>query len=335
MIKNLASLYIYDLNVKLILLGDVHTDVDAACEGVNIDDLLKQWMIYNEHFKIRTDLLAEVNFTKMNQRHRVGGSPLELLPHNIPCFTKDKNCYQFINFHYVNIRAIEIDDQVINLDPFNMYRVKYEALNNNITSYQIIDIMNTIKKEGMKLIRFMLGPFNFNMIDDFLKLNKGYANVFNQINKYAVIRNGKRMFRAAAELQKLDKSLATAITVFIFKKANLYLSALDLQEEIQVIEMMGYDHNSDIVDAVLTSVDNKLLPLGAFIMDAYTLARMFYYMKNSEEMIVYAGKSHISLYVEFLNTLNYTPLLGMDSHDRCIYDDQLFLYLDINKYMNI
>lgn len=354
MIKNLASLYIYEINkniifadneqVKIVFLGDIHTSEEAGCDFdgpsgtkkiYNIDELLQQWIIYNEKNNIKTDLYAEVHFTKSNQRFVITeGSPLQLLPSNIPCFTKDKNCYKNVKLHYVDIRSIDMDGIRTSLDPFDMSTLKYLAMHRRIAYHKIIDIINHIKSDYIHLLNFLLLPLDFNKIKDFIALDKAYSNVFYNINKHVVVRDDRKMFRAAAEIYKLRKinlALSTKLLKFIFFKARVYMSTIDFSEEIETLRLMAFSNEAAFVKDTLTSVDNKLLKVGGLVMDAYTLARMFCQIHESEEVIVYAGTSHIAIYVDFLQSLLLTPLLAIDNKDRCIEHADLANYIDFDK----
>ncbi len=336
MINHVTSLFIYEGLPKYIFLGDTHMIKENNCDGIAVDELLA----YNDKHHIKTDVFAEVYFTKSNQRKIKTGdinSPLSLLPYTIPCFTKDKHCYENVKLHYVDIRSVD-QGMIVSIDPFDMFRLRYLADNNRVDYRAVIKIIKTIEINYLKLLNLLLHPMNFRNVDMFLSLDKAYSIVFKHINDHAVIREGKKMSRACAALHKLGKfdiSLVGKIMTFIYQKARNYMAGVDFQEEIDLIGLSEHTHDKSLMNHAITNVDNKLLQLGALVMDAYTLARLFYTVHHgTDEVIVYAGTSHISLYVDFFKTLELTPQIEIVNEDQCLYDDQLSNYLDINKYLN-
>lgn len=334
MITNLTSITIYQ-NPKIILLGDEHTLSNCQENGIEIDDLLKRWIQYNEVNNIVTNFFAEVFFTKSTQKIIKEGSPLQLLPNKIPCFNKNK-CFNHVKLHYVDIRSIVVDNISVSVDPFNLMTLKYLALHGRVSVDQIIDIIMTIETRYMDLFHFMLLSMNYNKIIQFLKLDKSYTVVFDHIEEYAVIRDNLKLTRAGASLYKLRKSNLSAFQLlisFIYKKAKLYMETINFDQELKQLEIFRVLNDKSVLNDALDSVDNKLLPLGALIMDAYTLSRMLYYKAESQEIIIYAGYKHIDTYNEFFNLLGMKPDVSIFNKDKCIDIDALNGYLDINLYL--
>lgn len=340
MIKNLTSLTIYNgtpLSAKYIFLGDQHI-INNDCDGISIDELLKLIIIYNEQYHIPTDIYAEIHFTKSNQRKIIKeGNALKLLPNNINCFNKDK-CYENVKLHYVDIRNIDIEQKIVSVDPFDLSTLKYLANIDRISYGKIITIIKTIKDNYMNLLNFLLLPMDFNKINNFLQLDKAYSIVFKHINEHAVLRKigtkEVRMTRTSATLFKLrnkNQPLFRKLLNFIYYKAESYMATVNFNDEIDLINLSGFTNNKEFLNNALVSVDNKLLQLGALVMDTYTLGRMFTQTPSSE-VIVYAGVKHIALYVEFFETLQLKPDFSITNNDQCLYDDQLLNYLDIDKY---
>ncbi len=327
MINNITSLYVYDDDVKYIFLGDIHEIKNNDC-GISIDDLLTKWLQYNEQHQIRTNLFAEVFFTKAHQRKTIKGNPLQTLSQTLPYFTPTKT-HQYVQFHYVDIR--NIDEGIIqSIDPFDLYRLRYLYSNNRVSIDKVIKIINTIQNHYLLLLKLLLHPMNFNNIKMFTELDKSYSIVFQHIYNHAVIRNGKRMSRAAAALYKLYKvnsNLYMKILEFIFNKAK------SIQLNFDELEIIKYGEQSTI-NQLLQTIDTDLLPLGALVMDAYVLARMFYYnlTEKIDEVIIYAGNNHIKLYVEFFETLKKYPIYYIENENQCIDDENLLNYLNINQY---
>ncbi len=340
MIKNLTSLTIYNGETKYIFLGDQHIINNTNCEGISIDTLLKHWLQYNENHQITTNLYAEVHFTKSNQRKIVKeGNVLQLLPQKINCFNKDK-CYDYVKLHYVDIRNIDVNQLIISVDPFDLSRLRYLANLGKIAYDKIIIILKTIKENYMNLLNFLLLPMDYKKINLFLQLDKAYSIVFKYINEHAVVRkigeHGRKMTRTAASMFKLrnkDAILFRKLLNFIYKKAELYMATINFDEEIKLIQLTEYSNNKDLINNALISADNKLLQLGALVMDTYTLARMFT-QPQSNEIIVYAGVKHIDLYIDFFKILQLKPDYSIDDKHQCLYNDQLLNYLNIDAYMN-
>lgn len=343
-INNINALAIFQNDTKYVFLGDIHVENDSPCENtIGVKQLLKYWFEYNERHDISTDFYAEVNYTKSNKRKIIEhGSPLQLLPQWLPCFDVDKSC--FVHAHYMNIRAVDVDGIVISIDPFDLLTLMYvmdRSSPEQIIKHKqdIIKLIKVLKSNYMDILNGLLQP-QLQTLNKYKNLFRPYANVFKHIEEHAVIRDGIKMFRVAAELLRLKSfnvSLANRIEHYIYRKAELTMAKVSFDEELSILDVIDYLPKHEINEAlnnVLTQINNKLLPLGALVMDMYVLSRMFLY--ESKEVVVYAGSSHISNYIEFfVKVLKMKPsFLILPSSNQCLVHPLLTRHLDINLYQN-
>lgn len=315
-------------NKTFLFLGEYH-GYRQGCQhnAYHIDDWLADRLINNNNNKLITDVYVEKYFTKLNKRRDKHGQShlVNFTTKYNSCFVNYKNnCpfYPYVRLHYTDIRYIEDIDRIYIIDPFNLDYILYTLSSTNL--FDIIDIINLIINNYKNLLVMLLDPALFTVIlKKYINKNTNiYFDIFKDIDKYSVIKNGKKMSRIAANILKLknkDKNLADKIVSYIYKKADVIMSKIKLPIKdnlvsLENIKMLNLTFN-DIYN-LINDINVKLISIGALLMDAYTLARMFNY--DSDEVIVYTGSSHINLYIDFFHSINLIPNIQIINDQDCI-----------------
>src|SRR4029079_7129574 len=189
------------------------------------------------------------------------------------------------------------------VDPFNLDYLSLIFVNskNDLLSLTTdsINIINFIKSNYINLLNLLLQP-NYDRTFLNLKLRKAYLDIFRFIDQNTVVRSNQKMFRGAAELLKLQQIngiLTNNIYKFIYRKAAIIMNKINIKVKLEALNNIKYMIDSlplptltNIVKQTINEVNNLFIPIGALVMDAYLLARMFLY---ENDIIVYAGASHI------------------------------------------
>ncbi len=350
-ISGINSFYYYEYNnKKYFFFGDLHNyndGCDIPCDYYNytftktlsynnncsdIGPLLHNWLLYNNQNNIKTDFYIEDSFTKSNvdrrtffkelmiYRHHTNYntlstnfpwkmSYLELLSHQLqPCLIKDKtNCpyYPNVHVHYADIRAI--DD--IRVSPYRLTFLE------NATKSDIINVIKTLVYNDI-----ILGVLDYRYYNTMIKILKSiklssstkllYDVLLDKMNELTVIRNidGKdiKMHRVAWSLYNHQD-----IKDFIYK---LYKHEL---EKINFIEDVKQINDVQDLEIFLLKYTNIFTIISAYIMDAYVLSRMF--NQDGEEIIVYAGASHIEVYDLYFRQLGLEAIYNVSVQEKkCI-----------------
>ena len=286
------------------------------------------------------------------------------------CFTREKsNCpyYPYVHAHYADVRAVDYEYATVEADPFILFDLEThidEYVPKNIDEVisiknQLLIILSLIVHEYKLLLHMMIGYDDFDKyMKHFYKLAAGlgkglgemYIRKFRSMERIAVIRNGKRMHRTAAELQRLEKAephIAELLKVFIEENAEMYVGELmvalgELSEAYDDLDdMEGKNVTKGVVlrtfnelKGVFKNFVYRLVPMSALSMDAYLLARMFL-QKDSQEIVVYAGAKHIEHYANFFQYfMGVEPVVSVVTEDnnRCMAVPVLAEYLPANMY---
>jgi hypothetical protein len=181
-------------------------------------------------------------------------------------------------------------------------------------------------------------------------LNKLIQDSFNTVKKWSleftmiVNRNGNNITRIKSQLSGLinqgDNDLALTIQQFIYQKIQGdSISKLYKILKSQYVHVLGYlesEHNQDksINYLKIKLPVNPLLHINSYIMDLYTIARMFRSFpvqlrkqKKSQDfhiissyIIIYEGKAHINTITEFLQLIGgiVTIYNSSENYQRCI-----------------
>ncbi len=312
------------LGKNIILIKDNHNQFNQQISDWFDLELSKRFIN-----KQTTDVFIEYPFTKLNERKVTNINNVSYLQ-QLPliyktCFVYDKTkCpfYPIIRFHYADTRYYEDEQSKWIVDPFNLDYLSYilPTLNKDeliSTTSNIIKMIHFIVKNYLKFFNLLLQPHYHN---PFMKIKvcekqpcQRYFNIFKHIDNTTVIRNGQKMTRIAAELTKLQERngpLANAIYRFIYQKAGDLMATININSTIEILNSINYMKDSlplpmliNIVQKTVDEVNTLFLPIGALIMDAYLLARMFLY---DNDVIIYAGEYHIDTYIEFIKILALT-----------------------------
>lgn len=279
------------------------------------------------------------------------------------CFLKDKRLCPYspyVHAHYADIRSLDTKDENLIADPFLLLDLKPyldKTLQRIRTTEQLEElrdelsvVLSIIISDYRDIIDGILSPTDF---DIFIKrynnlsgsfsgyIEDFYLSKFNNMRKISVIRDGVRMHKVAAELQRLRNEndfMATLIEEFIYEKADHYIKDIKVLFD-QILNIFDEERLSfhELGQLVIESFDTllkALVPMSALSMDCYLLARMFL-QHGSDEIIVYAGAAHIDHYADFFeHYLGVKRLAGIESQfdNRCLHLVTLPKYLDANKY---
>lgn len=189
------------------------------------------------------------------------------------------------------------DDFIINIINNTVNIRDYD---DNISSYiynidKYYDIMiNFIDGDMKKLSKNMLAlmvPFK-----SFVKNSKTLFDMFQPEN---LIKHSLYM-KIHKQLKKLDKKIVNNIKHFFKKQYEVYLRGI-----INNIK----NNTSDLYK----NIKELMVLFSTLIIDLYTLSRMLksMYKYKSSIIVIYAGKTHIGLYNEFINTY----ILNVKSYD--------------------
>ncbi|HSW76879.1 MAG TPA: hypothetical protein VLG50_07525 [Candidatus Saccharimonadales bacterium] len=325
--------------------------------------LLKNWFLYNKDHQIKTDFYVEAAFTKQNIRpSSTIGSWLQVMPTLMPhCFIKDKTqCfyYPYIHAHYMDIRSM--DDK--NVDPFDIHLLRV-LLNKNppkdekqflVMKNTYLFIINTLVDNIKVIINALINPDAdfIKIINDLLllkdkcktKICRDQFNTFQNILDTAVTRDGKKMFRAAAELRKLqhmDSHLANLIYQYYHNILNIQISHIQKSVSNDLLALVDIKFDwlpipiaIDIIKSIINKLESQFLILSSIPMDVYMLSRMFL-QNESQQIIVYAGTHHVKYYAEFFNmALKCDSTIAMPYiiDKRCLESNLLPNYLPADIY---
>ena len=353
-----SSFYMFTMGDKnYTLIGDQH-NIKGVCtnvDAISIDDLLRNWLTYNNVNGIITDFYIEEKFTRENVRMQKRQQRDDKGAHNWletvifdmePCLIRDKsNCTLLPNVHshYVDIRYL--DEYGLILDPFNIdliHRYLEKHSNNDINDikHDILLIFTIYMNHYIALLNMMIKPLLKNI---FMYFKKNYYNTFkvpairniffNQlhdiVDKVSVVRNNVVMHKAASQLLKLSPQDADKVSKFIYTKANTYMGHFKqhYHEQLKNTEfLMQYDPSIKPLLLFVDGMKGYLEYMVSLSMDAYTLGRILS-QPLSSEIIVYAGYAHIEHYKEFF-TEYYNATLTINNpptwNDQCLYIDYSF-----------
>lgn len=275
-----------------------------------------------------------------------------------PCFLREKKgCPYFPNVrsHYSDLRYYEIDNEWLDVNIYNTsdlfdYLV---SLNDNYSDVVLGDyerIATFLFEHANQIINIFMDTDNYDenvnilwklvggLQDEYIK--ELYTNKINNLDYLLVTRENDRgekqhMHRIAYNLYKLhvkNPVMADAIEEYIRGKvrhdADMYLK--------DWIENQKYLFGNDIVNQnkFISFYNESLIIIGSYIMDIYTLARMFE-QDDSKQIIVYAGDAHVLTYAEFFEDyLKAIPQMFIENTDRskCLQKEDLNSYLNVNKF---
>lgn len=287
------------------------------------------------------------------------------------CFVREKSdCpyHPYVHAHYADVRSLNLEFTTVQADPFLLFNLS-EYIENfkpkNVHDLidiknQIIIILSLIINDYKELLQGQISEVGYDdFINKYLALSSGFSQELGRLymqkiknmSRIGVIRNGVRMHRAAAELQRLRQSepeLADLIVMFLEETADMYISEVqaDFNETLQYLDEMDEHLESTMISAkqlahsyteiktVFKNFTYALVPLSTLSMDGYLLARMFL-QTNSKEVIVFAGSKHIEHYANFfMNYLGVQPKAVVESQfdNRCLNIVDLPDLLPANTY---
>lgn len=326
-----------------------------------IGALLHNWLTYNNDHNIKTNFYVEAIYTKdvreddeayinIIKNRKLNNIPsnvtsknvtskivdnapfkdkswLELIPIIMqPCFIREKGgCpyYPNVHSHYIDIRLLDTKEGNIGISPFNLSLLPKVA---NVLQYIQMLILNY-----KIILKDFLSPYGFEHFVNTTSVPDTIREEFiDDIAKFTVIReiNGKKiqMYKAAWELYRLqlkNPGVAIHLTTFMYSKADMII--------YDIIKQFTNDIKTGVIDRkyYIDEYSKLFLDMQSIIMDSYTLARVF--LQEGEEVIIYAGNYHITMYKDFFNYLHYPLLLSVDG-DNCLRVPQLPRFLDANKF---
>ncbi len=279
-----------------------------------------------------------------------------------PCFIMEKSkCpfFPYVRSHYVDIRSID-GGTPIDTDLFILFDLR-KYFKSNVSD---IESLIVFKKDYKGLLNFLIYSYKaildaalntqgfdyymqqFNNLSQYFspKFQRFFINKLTNFEQMAVIRNGLRMHRVAAELSRLnigDHKLASAIKNFIYDSADKKIKNLQKHHPNGILaffdmEWGTYDYDDwyYYMDETINEYEDELIFMGALSMDAYTLARMFLF-NDSENIIVYTGSHHVERYSDFFKMyFSVLPIIETPKlpDNMCLNIIDLPKYFDINKY---
>ena len=291
--------------------------IDMICKSHHMVD------IFLEHpYEHKVGSLSMKKFVENNKDRDYLGKILYTFS---PCMERpisDRCIYKNARFHYIDIRQGK--DKVLTGHRFisDLYNIVFDRIiNKEIIPdvYAMITLLKTyfVFEMDLKLLKIYMSSTNYindikKYLIEFKELYRGknWDEIQNHVFKFfsqAVVnipyvkRNNKIMTRISAQFQGLedqgDTILANNIKKFIVDKYSQMRSTIP----------NNYDDLYQTAVKLDTTIENqgqKYLRLSSFLMDAYTLSRMFRifpntYHVNSSRVISYAGNAHIETYKEF------------------------------------
>ena len=336
---------------------------------INTDFYLELGFTHEDQRHSLKETISEINKLKRNKNYEPeinieNISWMQLIASIMGnCFMKTKNIcpyYPSVHSHYADVRMLDNKEDMILADPFLLFDLMKSMENNFprtdkkllVLKDELSIIMSIIIYDYRKLINGMLSPDGFDkFIEEYSNLSRSFSSDLSKfylskimnMKKISVIRNGVRMHKVAAELQRLKEEtpyIAYLIEELIYDKADFYIDTVKVlyDEVLDVFEDGYFGQNiyqrSLLIVEAFQSIVLALVPLSALSMDAYLLSRMFLQTESSE-IIVYCGSAHVQHYSEFFeNYLAIDRLAGVDSiiDNRCLNIIDLPKYLDANKY---
>lgn len=382
-----VSLSIFEYNqTRYYFFGDTHFSNANLCHDdnyISINELLPLWFTYNNNHQIKTDFYFESAFTKeeltttKDLLSHVGPLPL-VYNALISCLSKNKSqCpYQpYVHIHYANIRLFKDENKyhrahLFNLESiYNFYKnyqfkslQQFLIVQNNIIQYIDYQIQNY-----KTILEGLLQPSQyFHVLNNILDLIEPFDKQLKNnilldlyyVNKLTVIRQGQKIHRVAAELQKLaqiDNTMANNIYDYGFYLANHYLEEYPIDENIFNHFFNEFNEQLKNKNTTIMAIGHRALlkyinyfkplftQLASTLMDIYTLARMMYY--QSDEVITYSGYNHAMRYHYFFeNYLNTTPVIEItptfvnkevkhhEGINRCLSHPFLSYYIPVQNF---
>lgn len=194
-------------------------------------------------------------------------------------------------------------------------------------------------------IRIILNDIQFSKFTTRINLN--FNNIINTMISHAVERNNIKMHRTAAEFNRLLKYnpyIADKLKIYITEK--LYQTKLISVEELdKLYERFVNLINNNVgkqYNAILNDLNEIALELSEistywvpWIMDVYTLSRIFLQLNRSQEIIVLAGYVHITHQTEFMKYLGASVIMDYPTtmDNRCIISN-LSTILNLKEFRN-
>jgi hypothetical protein len=231
----------------------------------------------------------------------------------------------------------------------NMMYKKLEDKNQPIDN--LLDMIHVRLNEFVKLIYFLikesndlleasLGNINFSayigtLVRKLPSLLPGDSlirkKILTNITKMLTMIKNNHEYIIASQLLTLSETLKSQIVTYALRKNKQYVSQLlspNLDENYEYNEysmlkdleiLKNWNKQLDTYDQVLDSISSivaKMVLLSSIYMDTYTLGRMFKY--ENDEVIIYAGKSHIDYYAGFFDYIYGKRISGYESKNTCI-----------------
>ncbi len=327
--------------------------------------LLYLWFLYNNAHAIKTDVYIEASFTKLDSydiqefehlietRKMVNAESFTTIPPNnhtswlqlavllfASCLTTDKTkClfYPNVHMHYADIRFF---NQLQNT-PFDIaFLTNYtKKLYLEDVSKDILLIIDTLFSHYEFILEGIIGT-KFDAMVEFLlsipiqniAMKRDYHKLINKLNRGAVVREGKKMHRVAAELLKLKH-----LNYPIYEKLIKYINNF----EFDVSDYKKFLNLKNLENYILIMA-HQFVVFESFTVDIYTLSRMFTQL-DSSQIITYTGLYHHIYFSDFFkNYLHVQPLFEqfnvdlktLKSTNQCISFNQLEEYINVNQFRN-
>ncbi len=164
-----------------------------------------------------------------------------------------------------------------------------------------------------------------------------FINSKQNIIRSSVTRNDVLLHRTAAEFNRLknfNSSVADKLETYITNRMEIeLLKALPEFNELQERFQLTNDIN-ELID-IVTDLQNLLSIWNPWILDVYTLSRMFL-QHDSEQIVIFAGHYHINIQSGFFKYLGANTLVEHPARmdDRCITTN-LTGILDVDEFRNL
>lgn len=227
----------------------------------------------------------------------------------------------------------------------------HEKLDKNQPIDNLLDMISTRLNEFIKLIYFLVKESD-NLLKASLENINFSAYIGHLLKKLAVLLPGDSMIRKkvvviitkmmtmtkhkheyiiASQLLTLPENLKSQIITYALKKNKEYvkdLTSSDLNDNYEYNQfsllkdleiLKNWNKQLDTYDQVLESISSivaKMVLLSSIYMDTYTLGRIFKY--ENDEVVIYAGKSHIDYCVGFFDYIVANRINGIESKNTCI-----------------
>ena len=326
--------------------------LDTNCQ--TIDALVENIMMFCEANKVHGDLFIEhyyqsKNIKESRKKTKAGGYLDDVIEYMIDYYEKTKDIpSKYTKQNYIDIRFASPD---MVSEPFSVLVDIFESMYlisknvKDINDSSLGDLLNEILLDIMNLIAS--GKFNYYKInfDKFISdITKELLKFKNKFSKTTFTTDDKSI--SDHFFDKIMSGLLDAQKFYKLKNNHLfsiYLSQLETLKKKNITfngNNIGLMIENFIDDKITTAIQNinlsptnvksnikfmrvLTLKISNFIMDGYTLSKMFSKIKEGPQiMITYAGKFHVLNYIEFFQELGLKALPATNNNlgKRCVYN---------------